>query len=810
MRSSSSVPATRFLPKKTTQMPAVRISRRRAAALAVALSCFGASQVDAGATQTTTPREAGSVTPTVSKTPTVSADGRFVAYAGAPMASDDTRASTTWLLDRLDGSVRELTPLVQGIRPGSTLWPVISADGCTVTVITEMSLDLFRDDDEGARWDVYRTVLPQCGGEGDWELVSATAGSGFDASAGDDVSPLYPPAVSGEGSIIAYTHRFSALAPDVSGIAVANLTIPLGDAGRVTPVAGTPAEAPDGTFRYRGLREPAISADGNVIAFASDAASSAPTPTWGSGRQPGGFANSDVYVWDRSTMSLAVRRVSVPSATVDGDSYQPAVSGDGSTVAFVSTLSSLVPGATLPPCTTSCVPQVYLVDLATGALRLGSRVPGDPAAAPVAADAPATQPSLDLGGDQLVYVSRATNLFPSRSSAAGGPGDGDIVLSVPSTGTVMRVSSSADGTTPAPAANSSPRLSASGRVVVFDTLAGAMFGGQPVAGRQIAVVTQKPTLHLADLDMGTVAVTYPGPEWFLVVNNEGPSAFMPATVTVDEPDFLISGGTCVQEPIAPVPPGGSCTVTLMFMPSRPGTQSATLTVAEEGYDAVSLSSELSGFGGDPTLAPSPAGADSKPTVVGGRAEPMAFTVYNVAFNPVRIASVRIEGPDGFDFQVIDDQCSKKSIDAAGSCQVSVVFAPIAAGRRTASVVVTSADGSYTTMLVSGDAYYEPKLAAGSTVVPAGSRVTVIGAGFAPGVGVNVGWADGLGQSVPTITDASGMFSVDLVVRPGDRPGTRTIVAQAMGQPTQQVAVTDVVVVSPQQGRGPASPAWPGH
>ena len=70
---------------------------------------------------------------------------------------------------------------------------------------------------------------------------------------------------------------------------------------------------------------------------------------------------------------------------------EPAVSGDGSTVAFVSTLSSLVPGATLPACTTSCVPEVYLVDLSTGALRLGSRVPGDPAGAPVAADAAATQ-----------------------------------------------------------------------------------------------------------------------------------------------------------------------------------------------------------------------------------------------------------------------------------------------------------------------------------------------------------------------------------------------------------------------------------
>ena len=86
------------------------------------------------------------------------------------------------LLDRLDGSTRELTPLLSGVRAGASLWPVVSADGCTVTIISEMAFDLFRDDDEGSRWDVYRTVLPQCGGGGDWELVSATNGSGFAAS----------------------------------------------------------------------------------------------------------------------------------------------------------------------------------------------------------------------------------------------------------------------------------------------------------------------------------------------------------------------------------------------------------------------------------------------------------------------------------------------------------------------------------------------------------------------------------------------------------------------------------------------------
>ncbi|HUC32412.1 MAG TPA: hypothetical protein VMS14_03365, partial [Ilumatobacteraceae bacterium] len=563
--------------------------------VAAALAVLGVTQAAAATRSSSAPLPAieiptrvTSVEQTVSTTPTTSADGRLVAYAGAPLDPADTRSSTVYLLDRADGSTRELTPLLDGVRSGASLWPVVSADGCTVTIISEMSFDLFRDDDEGSRWDVYRTVLPQCGGGGDWELVSATNGSGFGAAAGDDVNPLYPPAVSGEGSLVAYTRQFSPIAPDVSGVELVDLTVPVGDPGRSQPLAGSPAAAPESTFRYHGVREPAMSTDGTIIAFTSDANAAAPLPDWGSGPQPGGYATSNVYVWNRADLNpaTAVRRVSVPTGAETGDSSAPAVSGDGSRVAFVSNAINLVAGAALPACTPECVPQVYLVDLATGAIRLGSRVPGDPATAPTGANAAALQPALDQAGEELAFVTRATNLFASHSPAVGGPTDGDIVVAVPDTGEARRASTP-DGATPAPAANSHPRLSANGRVVVFDTLAGAAYGHPGVSGRQVVVVGQDPALDLADLDMGTVAVTFPGPEWFLVVRNDGPSSFVPAEVTTDSEDFLISGGTCMENAGTPVPPGGTCTVNLMFMPAKEGRQAATLTVAEAGFGAVS-------------------------------------------------------------------------------------------------------------------------------------------------------------------------------------------------------------------------------
>ncbi|HAP76308.1 MAG TPA: hypothetical protein DCR14_09520, partial [Acidimicrobiaceae bacterium] len=787
-------------------MRGISITRRQATSLAVVVGVAVGISPAAFASRATAPgtaqlpASAGTssvavVQPTVSETPTVSADGRWVAYAGAP-AAGDSRGSTVYLLDRTAGVVTELSTLVEGVPVGNTVRPVISADGCTVTAITEMPFDLFRDDNEGARWDVYRTVLSHCDGSGGWDLVSATSGDGLGVAAGDNVSPLYPPAVSGEGSVVAYTRTFGPDTPDLLAVQVVDLTVPVGDPGRHQPVAGTPALAPDGTYRYRGVREPAISTDGNVLAFTSDANSALAMPEWGSASQPGDFATSHVFVWQRDNLdrNTNVRRVSNPAGPDTGHSTSPTVSGDGSTVAFVSTASNLVPGATLPPCAVECVPQVYIVELEGGSLRLASRVPGDPAAAPVGANAASTQPSLDHRGDELVFVTRASNLFAARAAGVGNGTDGDIVRTVPALGTATRVNVLPGGTTPAPAANSHPRLSANGRVVVFDTLAGSVYaaaGTPAVQGRQVAVVDATPQLGLADLDMGTVAVSFPGPEWVLNVTNNGPSSFTPGIVTIDQPDFLVSGGTCVEQRGVPVPPGGVCTVTLMFMPMVEGAQEATLTVAEMGsevgadalkaakaavpnelnpvvidpatelsaeldlpdlYQPMAVQSTLRGFGGDPSMAPSPAGAHSREAVVGNRAEPMPFTIYNVAFNPVNVRSVRVSGEHADDFEVIDDECTGTRVDASGSCQLSVVFTPTDSGRRTAIVKVTTDDGAYTTMIVSGDGHYEPRVATSAITIMAGSRVQVTGAGYAPGAVVTVAWADGLGRSVTAVAD----------------------------------------------------------
>lgn len=778
-----------------------------------AVSAVGVAHVAAGrraaAEPVTPPPVDTPAAEVVAQTPSVSGDGQYWAWAGKPTAKDDPRSLTAFVQDRATGTVTELTPVIQDVRPGDTVHPVLSADGCNVVLVTQMALDLFRDDDEGDRWDVYTGRLPWCGGApGDWQLVSTTGGDGFDSSAGDDASPLDPPAISGEGAYIAFTHRFSEAAPDLTAVTLVDLTIPLGEEGRMQPVASTPGTAPDSTFRYKGVRQPVISDDGTVVAVTSDADLSLLLGEWGSGPQPGGFATSHVYVWDRSNAdrNVNVRRISLSPAGESGNADSPAISGDGRYVAFVSTASNLVPGATLPACTPECLPQVYVYDRTDGTTRLGSREPGDPAAAPVAANLGATQPALNRSGDELFYVSRSTNLFPTRNGEVGGQFDGDIVVTVPALGTVQRISTQADSVTPAPAVNAHPRVSANGRVVVFDTLAAAAFGGKAADGRQVAVVEKQPRLSLADLDMGSVAVGFPGPEWFLVLTNDGPSSFIPAITEVDNPDFIISGGTCVDQNTVPVRPGGACTVNLMLMPSKAGPTMATLTVKEFGFGGLTVSTTLVGAGGEPALAPTPAGARADDTVVGGRSEPMSFAVGNVAFSPVTMQQVTVEGRNPMDFQVVEDQCSGQKVDAGIQCTLQVLFAPTAGGHRTASIVMKTTDGAYTTMLVSGQAHYEPKLAASTTTVVAPSELVLIGAAFAPNTKVTLGWADGAGAPVTVTTDETGSLVATMIVRPNDRPGNRTVVAQTADG---QLATADVAVVVPRGRNSASSPRFDG-
>ena len=575
------------------------------------------------------------------RTPAVSADGRLVVYAAAPATrgrpDQHDLAASTGCATRPPSS----PPPVDGLRAGNSVRPAISADGCHVVAVTEIPYDLFRDDDTGARWDVYQLTLPSCGGTaGDWELVSSRPEDTFGSAAGDDADPEETPAISGSGTIVAYTRAFSPTTANdgVRAVAVVDRAVPLGQQGRTRAVAGTPAQAPAGTSRYHGQHQPAVSDDGRFVAFTSDADSAAAVPAWSAGAVAGQFADAQVYVWDRQAPDpgSAVVAVSAPSAgPANGDAGHAALSHDGRFVVFASTTTNLVAGAALPSCTsaplapsgapvseqpvgpeqplaagavdiqtdtdaaaataaadaspaddaaasalrsggdpavaaapvpavavTTCPAQIYRVDRTDGSIDLVSRRPDVPGATPVAADLGGADPAITYDGSTVVFTTRSRNLFDdAQATPTFDATGGEVVVATvdsrhcwpacPSSPTAPpppRSPSRQPGSAPMPARSCSrpaPRRRST-------------LPSPSPAASHAAVASLAPKLRMADVDVGTVAVGSPSGTWYVGVVNDGPTPFVPATITSSNPEFAVVGGTCQLGVVAgrrPVVPG---------------------------------------------------------------------------------------------------------------------------------------------------------------------------------------------------------------------------------------------------------------
>jgi Tol biopolymer transport system component len=746
--------------------------------------------------------------------PSVSSDGRFVVYAGPSATEGDQRTSTVWLRDRSNGGEIELTQPLPGARIGNSVLPVISGDGCYAVVLTEMPLDLFRDDDTGDRWDVYRMKLPSCGGTlNGWELISTNSYRGNDKAAADDIDPRFPPAVSGAASVIAYTHKFDAAQKDLVGIIVVDLTIPVGQPGHAVPVAGTPSATPNSTYHYAGLREPSISDDGQFVAFTSDANSNKPTVDWSTGQVPGEFASSQVYVWDRLNpdVNTAVKRASLgPDSTANGGASSPAISADGTYVAFSSTAVNLVIGASLPPCIDTCPPQIYRYNRVDGTIVLVSRVPASTQI--VGSDLGATQPAISSDGSQVAFVTRSTNLLTTRASVGGAATDGDIMVSNVDTAEIYRASILTDGVTPAPAANAHPKMSATGRVIVFDTLAGAAYSPlaqrTPDSIRQVVGITQQPQLSIADINLGTGMVGLPGAEWFVRLYNAGPGSFVPSKVESTNPQFGITFGECVEG--YAVPPGGSCGVAVILTPSSEAPLSGAIKISEIGFGALNVQSKVTGAGGLPALTADQGSYHHfEPLTVNKVSETSTFTISNVSLVPAWVTAVSVQGANPKDFRIVKTQCRNAVLQISAGCTVDVAFAPTEAGHRSGTVVVSTDTGQYTSVLVDGDARYTPTIQAAATDVVAGDQIGIGGSGFAPNSTITLLWADGAGRRITVQTDQNGNFLLSMLVAANERPGDRMLVAQTPGNGADPASLVLRVISKKVEEVDAASPDWPG-
>jgi Tol biopolymer transport system component len=174
------------------------------------------------------------------------------------------------------------------------------------------------------------------------------------AGGGDTTSNSNWPSASADGRYVAFSSWADNLVPgDTNGqsdIFVRDLQT---GTTRLVSVASDGTQANDTSFT------PSISADGDVIAFRSDATNLVPNDTEG---------HLDVFVHTMST-GQTIRVSQKPNGIgANRDSMEPSISADGRVVAFSSLAHNLVPQ---PVDATGLCCDIFVSNLATGHITLG-------------------------------------------------------------------------------------------------------------------------------------------------------------------------------------------------------------------------------------------------------------------------------------------------------------------------------------------------------------------------------------------------------------------------------------------------------
>ncbi len=325
----------------------------------------------------------------------ISADGRFVAFASAAdnLVPDGSSFRDIFVYDRQTG-LREIVTV--GANANSA-WPSISGDGRFVAFLSAASnLAGGPNGDTNGTWDIFvrdRQARST-------ERVSVS-------SSGEQANNLsWFPSISANGRFVVFLSQASNLVPRAvnPGMDVFVHDRETGETTWVSVCASDP-NCGGGGLASGHSYVPSISADGRFVAFSSDASDFVPNDTNG---------KEDVFVHDRETAQTT--RVSVSSTGEEGNGYSgtrfvgggqmgATISGDGRFVAFASTASNLVPDDT------NQLPDVFVHDRQTGETRRvsvacsGAQLDDSSAVCRISAD-----------GRFVAFHSLGSNIIPSDTN----------------------------------------------------------------------------------------------------------------------------------------------------------------------------------------------------------------------------------------------------------------------------------------------------------------------------------------------------------------------------------------------------------
>ena len=401
--------------------------------------------------------------------PSISADGRFVAfdsYATNLVAGDTNGFEDVFVADRMTGAVERVSVTTAGVQGDrNSRFASISADGRYVA-FESSATNLVAGDTNGS-FDVFVHDRQT----GTTERVSV------DSSGAQANSDSLFAAISADGRYVAFESAATNL---VAGDTNACMDVFVHDRQTGTTVRASVDSS--GTQGDSYSLYPAISADGRYVAFASQATNLVAGDT-------NGWA--DIFVRDLQTGTTERVDVGPGGAEGDADSSVPSISADGRYVAFESQATDLVAGDT------NGWIDVFVRDRQNGTTELASV---DSSGAQ--ADADGLYPAISADGRYVVFESQAGNLVAGDSN-----GWFDVFVRDRQNGTTERVSVDSHGAQ-SDADSLYPVVSGDGRFIAFESQADDLVAGDTNAALDVFFHDLAATGFTSLCDPGTNGVIH--------------------------------------------------------------------------------------------------------------------------------------------------------------------------------------------------------------------------------------------------------------------------------------------------------------
>jgi hypothetical protein len=184
----------------------------------------------------------------------------------------------------------------------------------------------------------------------------------------------------------------------------------------------------------------------------------------------------------------------------------------------------------------------------------------------------------------------------------------------------------------------------------------------------------------------------------ITLSNAGNQGLLlPITPQPSGPDvgqFEILGDTCPNSSTQPLPPGGSCTLGVVFAPSAIGSFQATIVFTDDSANQPNAQQSVSLRGNG--VAPGPAVTIQPSTIafgnqaIGVTTAPQSVTLTNSGSVPLTLNSVTITGGDAASYAIVsggNNPCPIGGgiVAANTACTVSVDFSPQSVGSKSANL-----------------------------------------------------------------------------------------------------------------------------